>query len=113
VTVHYTDAFKRQLKRLARKYRQVRADLEPLIEQLQAGETPGEQIQGVSYAMYKVRLRNSDAQRGTSGGYRVVYYVVRPDDTLLVTVYSKSEQDDIDAETIARIINQASPISSK
>ena len=52
-------------------------------------------------------MRNSDAQRGTSGGYRVIYYVVRPDDTLLVTIYSKSEQDDIDGDAIARIVNAA------
>ena len=107
MAVRYTEAFKRQLKRLARKYRHIRADLEPLIRQLQAGKTPGEQIQGVRYTIFKVRVRNSDAQRGTSGGYRVIYYVVRPDDTLLVTIYSKSEQDDIDGDAIARIVNAA------
>ncbi len=36
---------KRQLRRLSRKYRRIRSDVQPLIEQLEAGETPGDQIQ--------------------------------------------------------------------
>jgi mRNA-degrading endonuclease RelE of RelBE toxin-antitoxin system len=107
VAVRYTGAFKRQLKRLARKYRRIRADLEPIISQLQTGETPGDQIQGGGYTVYKVRVRNTDTQRGTSGGYRVIYYIVRPDDILLLTLYSKTEQDDVHVDAIVRIIEQA------
>ena len=109
MVVRYAEAFKRQLKRLARKYRRIRTDLQPLINQLQIGETPGDQIQGVGYTVYKVRVRNTDAQRGTSGGYRVIYYIAERDDILLVTVYSKTEQDDIDAGEIIRIIDEADP----
>ncbi|MES9829213.1 MAG: hypothetical protein ABW201_13175 [Candidatus Thiodiazotropha sp.] len=50
--VSYSDAFKRQLKRLNRKYRRIRSDVEPLISQLEAGETPGDQIQGTGYTVY-------------------------------------------------------------
>lgn len=46
MTVRYSDTFKRQLKRLSRKYRRIRSDIQPFIEQLEAGETPGDQIQG-------------------------------------------------------------------
>ena len=104
MAVRYSDAFKRQLKRLARKYRQIRADLDPVIQQLDVGEMPGDQIPGIPYTVYKVRVRNTDAQRGTSGGYRVIYYLARPGETLLVAVYSKTEQDDIDADIIRSII---------
>jgi mRNA-degrading endonuclease RelE of RelBE toxin-antitoxin system len=62
VPVYYSDTFRRQLKRLSRKYRRIRADVQPLIEQLDAGETPGEQIQGTGYTVYKVRVANSDTQ---------------------------------------------------
>lgn len=86
MVVRYTEAFKRQLKRLARKYRRIRTDLQPLINQLQTGDTPGDQIQYVGYTVYKVRVRNTDAQRGTSGGYRVIYYIAERDDILFVTV---------------------------
>ena len=95
--VSYSDAFKRQVKRLSRKYRRIRADVEPLIEQLQAGETPGDQVQGVGYTVYKVRVRNTDAQRGRRGGYRIIYYLHDRDHVLLVAIYSKTEQGDVAA----------------
>jgi mRNA-degrading endonuclease RelE of RelBE toxin-antitoxin system len=106
VLVSYSDAFKRQLKRLSRKYRRIRSDVEPLITQLEAGETPGDQIQGTGYTVYKVRVKNSDAQRGKSGGYRVIYYLATQDSVLLVTIYSKTEQSDIDDAEVARIISE-------
>jgi mRNA-degrading endonuclease RelE of RelBE toxin-antitoxin system len=104
VALTYSAAFLRQLKRLAKKYRRIRADLEPLLEQLRNGETPGDQIQGAGYAVYKTRLPNSDAQRGASGGYRVIYYVQTDTGRLLVAIYSKTEQSDIAPEDIQRII---------
>ena len=106
MTVRYSDTFKRQLKRLSRKYRRIRSDLQPFIEQLQAGKTPGDQIQGTGHTVYKVRLANSDAQRGKSGGYRVIYYLKRQDDILLITLYSKTEQADIETDDVIRIIQE-------
>ena len=91
---------------MSRKYRRLRGDVQPLIEKLQAGGTPGEQIQGVGHTVFKVRLRNSDAQRGKSGGYRVIYYLVTDEHALLVTLYSKTEQSDIDTAELAAIIQQ-------
>ena len=43
--VEYTEAFLHQLHRLGgRRYRHIRDDVQPVIEQLQAGEILGEQI---------------------------------------------------------------------
>ncbi|QXD17219.1 type II toxin-antitoxin system RelE/ParE family toxin [Rhodocaloribacter litoris] len=49
-------------------------------------------------------MRNSDAQRGKSGGYRMLYYLKTPERIILVTIYSKTEQGDITAEEVRRII---------
>lgn len=54
MTVRYSDTFKRQLQRLSRKYRHIRLDVQPLVSQLEAGETPGDQITGTGYTVYKV-----------------------------------------------------------
>lgn len=105
MAVHYAEAFKRQLKRLSRRNRSIRTDIEPLVEALNAGETPGDQIQGVGHAVYKVRLRNTDAGRGKRGGYRVIYYLPDRDDVLLVSVYSKTDQSDISADQIQKIVD--------
>ena len=110
MVARFSTAFRKQLRRLARKYRRIRADLHPFIAQLQVGERPGEQVQGTGYAVYKVRIRNTDTQRGTSGGYRVIYYrAAADDDILLVPIYSKTEQDDIENESIVRVIRDDQP----
>jgi mRNA-degrading endonuclease RelE of RelBE toxin-antitoxin system len=104
ITLSYSAAFLRQLKRLNKKYRRIRADLQPVLEELQTGATPGDQVQGSGYVVYKVRLANSDAQRGTSGGYRVLYYVQTQSSRLLLAIYSKTEQSDIAVDDIRRIV---------
>lgn len=47
IDVQFTPEFKRNLRALAKKYRHIRDDVAPVIEALQAGEIPGDQIPGV------------------------------------------------------------------
>ncbi len=104
----FTSEFKRSLRRLAKRYRRIRQDVEPLVDALSSGETPGDRVQGTGYVVYKVRLANSDARRGKSGGYRVVYYVEVAERVILVTIYSKSDQGDISPSALRQIIEEAS-----
>lgn len=106
IEVRFTLEFKRNLHALAKKYRRIRADIEPIIEQLQDGQRPGDQIPGVGHAVFKVRVRNRDASKGKSGGYRIIYYMALPTLIVLVTIYSKSEQSDITPAQIRRILNE-------
>ncbi len=86
VTVSFTTEFKRNISRLAKRYRNIRQDVQPVIAQLEQGETPGDQIQRAGYPVYKVRIRNTDAQRGKSGGYRMIYYLQTPSKVILITI---------------------------
>ena len=104
IQVGLAPTFQKDVKRLRKKYPHIREDLQPLIDQLLNGETPGDQIQATGYTVYKVRVPNRDAQRGKSGGYRVIYYIRTPVQVILLTIYSKSEQSDTDAENIQSII---------
>ena len=93
--VEYSNAFKRQLKRLSRRYRRIKYDVKPIIDDLADGNTPGDKITGTNYVLFKARAKNSDAQRGKSGGYRLIYYLKSDALCILVAVYSKSDQGDI------------------
>jgi mRNA-degrading endonuclease RelE of RelBE toxin-antitoxin system len=73
--VTFTPEFKRNLRQLAKKYRQIKSDLQPVIDELTSGSKPGDQVPGVRYEVFKVRTKNSDALKGKSGGYRLIYYV--------------------------------------
>ena len=102
--VEVTTKFKRNLRILAKRYRSIRADIQPVIEQLQSGELPGDQIPGVGYQIFKVRVKNRDIRKGKSAGYRLIYYVKTLEKIILVTIYSKSDQADISQAEIQSIV---------
>jgi mRNA-degrading endonuclease RelE of RelBE toxin-antitoxin system len=106
VAIYYTPEFKRNVRHLAKKYAHVRGDLEPLLQSLLRGQREGDKVPGVKYDVYKVRLKNSGARKGKSGGYRVIFQVRNAGEIVLITIYSKSEQGDISAKAIKRIIDE-------
>jgi len=106
VEVFFTPEFKRNLRTLAKKYHSIRSDVQPSIEQIQRGVFVGNQVQGTGYTIYKVRIRNRDALRGKSGGYRVIYYLTTARTVILVTIYSKTEQSDISSPKIKQILSE-------
>jgi len=106
VEIRFTPEFKRNLRALSKRYHHIRSDIEPILNQLQAGIFVGDQIPHTGYTLYKVRVRNRDAQRGKSGGYRLIYYLQTPQSVILITLYSKTEQSDISATNLRRIIRE-------
>jgi len=104
VQIEYTPEFKRNLRALAKKYRHIRSDVQPVIDQLRSGEVIGDQIPRTRYAVFKVRVRNSDIQKGKRSGYRLIYHLKTPTNVVLVTIYSKLDQADVSAEQIRRIL---------
>ena len=91
---------------MSKKYRQIRSDLQSIIDRLQAGELPGDRISGTGYQVFKVRVRNSEIKKGKSAGYRVIYYLQTSTTRILIAMYSKSEVADISAERILQIVTE-------
>jgi mRNA-degrading endonuclease RelE of RelBE toxin-antitoxin system len=106
IKVVESDKFVKDIKNLKKRYRAIAADIEPLILQLEAGETPGDRIAGNKYPVYKVRVKNSDNKKGQSSGYRVIYYIQTSEAILLTHIYSKSDRSNISNEEIEGIIEQ-------
>jgi mRNA-degrading endonuclease RelE of RelBE toxin-antitoxin system len=76
VEVEASLTFLSNLRKLAKKYRNIQQDIQPIIETLKQGQLLGEQIPGVKYSVFKIRVRNRDIQKGKSGGYRLIYYLI-------------------------------------
>ena len=102
----FSDQFKDRLRILAKRYRSICTDLQPLIDDLQIGKFIGDQIPGIGYTVFKVRLKNSDIQKGKSSGYRVIYQLKDNSCVLMLLIYAKSDQTDIPAQQIQDIINK-------
>jgi mRNA-degrading endonuclease RelE of RelBE toxin-antitoxin system len=104
VSVEVTPRFTKRLLALSKRYRNIQKDIQPTIEDIQKGIMPGDQISGIDYMVFKVRVRNKDIKKGKSAGYRLIYQLESPTSILLLTIYSKSDTDDVNAQTIAKII---------
>lgn len=102
--IFYTPEFKRNIRKLLKKYPQLRQDVDGFIEQLLANELSGDLIQHVGYTVYKARIKNADNRKGKNAGYRVIYYLKTTETIILVTLYSKSEQGDVSTQIIRTII---------
>ncbi len=107
--VEFTPEFKRNLRSLAKKYRRIRSDIQPVIEQIQHGDFLGDQIPKTGeYTLFKIRVKNSDIRKGKSAGYCVIYYVKSETKITFITIYSKTEQANISPAQIRSIVRNCS-----
>ncbi len=53
-------------------------------------------------------VRNSNIQKGKSAGYRLIYQVESATSILLLTIYSKSDREDIGVNEIISILAEFS-----
>ncbi len=107
VKINLTIEYKRNLKDLAKKYHNIRSDTQPIITELQKGKFLGDRLSGfgIDVYVYKLRVKNSNIKKGKSAGYRLIYLLESETSILLLTIYSKSEQEDITANEIKSIVN--------
>ncbi len=106
IEIRLTADFRKQVRKLEKRYRKIQFDLQPILMQIQMGEIIGDRLQGIDAEVFKVRIRNSDVNRGKSGGYRMIYWLKLPECVVLLDIYSKSDRDDIEINTIQNIITE-------
>ncbi len=106
IEIRLTSDFRKQVRKLEKRYRKIQFDLQPILMQIQMGEIIGDRLQGIDAEVFKVRIRNSDVNRGKSGGYRMIYWLKLPECVVLLDIYSKSDRDDIEINTIQNIITE-------
>ncbi|SFV53500.1 hypothetical protein MNB_SM-4-1430 [hydrothermal vent metagenome] len=88
-----TPEFIKQVKKLAKSYKQISKDLESLKQQLLLNPKSGTKL---GSKCFKVRLANSSIPTGKSGGFRVVTYYFDENDVIrLLLIYSKTEKENI------------------
>lgn len=105
IQVSFTPEFKRNVRQLAKKYWHIKSDIQPVIDRLGSGQTPGDQVPRTHYTVFKVRIKNTDIKKGKRSGYCMIYSLKTRESVVLVTMYSKTEQGDISSDTMRRIIS--------
>ncbi len=100
--VRVVDEFKKDVKKLFKKYRSIKTDILELIEKLEEDYTIGIDL---GSNLYKIRVKNSDIG-GKSGGYRVIYYTKLANNRIyLLTIFSKTQKENIDIKSLRPIID--------
>ena len=99
-----TDNFKKEAKRLIKKYPSLRIELVALGEELSENPTLGVHL---GNEVYKIRLAIASKGRGKSGGARVISYVQIDQETvLLLSIYNKGEQNSISGKEIMDLLKE-------
>jgi len=99
-SISTVDTFKKELKKLSKRYRKIKEDYILLLETL-SSSNPKDIAIYLGKNCYKIRLKNSDINKGKSSGYRVVYLIVEEDlNIVLLSIYSKSDLENISEQEI-------------
>ncbi len=94
--------FSLKLKKLAKKYKKIKFDLQELQKELSLNPKIGIVLQ---HNCYKIRVVNSSVPRGKSGGFRVVYYFVDENNKVfLMTIYSKTQKENLSDSELLELL---------
>ncbi len=102
------EKFKKEAKRLMKKFPSLKQELSDLGKLLSVNPESGTALGNNSY---KIRIAIKSKGKGKSGGARVITYVIsEKEEIYLLTMYDKSEFDSIDDKIIKSIIKTLMPI---
>ena len=97
-----SDKFKKEAKRLSKKYPSLKEELADLNDTLSSKPEIGTPVGNDTY---KIGLAIKSKGKGKSGGGRVITYVVKDNkEVYLLTIYDKSEFENVDDKTLKNII---------
>ncbi len=105
MNIIYTGHFRRDFKPLAKKHPSLKSDLAELGEQLRENPTQGIYL---GKNCYKIRLAITSKGRGKSGGARVItYFHFGDEDIVLLSIYDKSERENLPDHELDEILEAA------
>lgn len=106
VSVHLHAEFKRQFRRLSKKYRSLVDDLDKFQKELKENPFLGSDLGG---GVRKIRMAIGSKGKGKSGGARVLTLTVLVSDdadVTLLTIYDKDEIDNVSDEYIRWLVSE-------
>lgn len=96
--------FRKELKKLAKKYPSLKEDFSSLIINLQENPFQGTPL---GKNCFKIRLTISSKGKGKSGGSRIITFVKITDTTVyLLSIYDKSDKETIKGSELKELLDQ-------
>ncbi|HMS29872.1 MAG TPA: hypothetical protein PKD32_08475 [Saprospiraceae bacterium] len=101
-SIELSPNFKKEAKRLSKKYLSLKTELADLFAELEENPTSGISL---GNDIYKIRLGIASKNKGKSGGARVLSFVkVTKTTVLLFSIYSKGDVDRLTDKQIQDLI---------
>ena len=98
------NSFKKEYKKLKKRYKRIDSDIISIEEDIVYNPKSGIDL---GEGFYKTRVKNSDKNRGKSGGYRIITYYIDDDGVVyLVSIYDKGDKDSVSVEQLKEIIKK-------
>lgn len=102
--IELTENFKKEAKKLIKKYASLRLEIVEMGKELEKNPTLGTPL---GNDVYKIRLAIASKNKGKSGGARIISFVKIIDETVyLLSIYSKGEKDSISDREIIELLKE-------
>lgn len=97
-------SFKKELKKLSKKYHSLKAELSILLDDLEKNPDLGTPI---GKNCYKIRIAIASKGKGKSGGARIITNFIVTDSTVyLLSIYDKSEKENISNKELLELLHE-------
>jgi len=94
--------YKKSFKKLAKTYKNIDSDIDNFLDSITVKEDLGIELKS---NIFKVRIANSDKNKGKSAGYRLISYLAIIENELhLLYIYDKSKLTNLTEKEIDEII---------
>ncbi len=100
--IEFSDNFLKEAKRLSKKYQQIKGDIQQAVKEIEMRNDVGTPL---GFNLFKKRVKNSSTPTGKRGGFRVIVYQQIQEKTVLISIYSKTEQTTISDEELVALLN--------
>lgn len=100
--IEFSDNFLKEAKRLSKKYQQLKSDIQQVVKEIETCNDVGTPL---GFNLFKKRVKNSSIPTGKRGGFRVIVYQQMQEKTVLISIYSKTEQTTISDEELVALLN--------
>ncbi|MCT7566129.1 type II toxin-antitoxin system RelE/ParE family toxin [Aliarcobacter butzleri] len=101
--IEYADTFLKEAKQLSKKFKLLKSDLKQAVDEIETKNDLGVYL---GFNLFKKRVKNSSIPTGKSGGFRVIIYQQIENRVVLISIYSKTEKENLSDEELSEIIKQ-------
>jgi mRNA-degrading endonuclease RelE of RelBE toxin-antitoxin system len=101
-TVIEQELYKKSFKKLSKTYRNIDLDIKEFLHSINTKEDLGIELKS---NVFKVRIKNSDKNRGKSAGYRLISYLTIIENELhLLYIYDKSKLVNVTEKEVDELV---------